>query len=397
MHINILRATCTLECRMMGNLCALIPLSLGNGLWLLCRCKVYKGIMKIVYLHQYFKKPTENGGTRSYDLAAAFVKEGYQVEVVTTTSDAKGFDTGKWRVEIVNNVKVNYLYLPYDNSYSILKRSTVFFLFLWHSFWRLRKMEADVILATSTPLTIGIPALLKKWIDGTPYIFEVRDVWPEAVIAIGAVRNTVIKTILYKLESVLYSNAEFIVPLSVDMQRSIQSRFPRASKKSEVIIENISEIDRFSGVSKNADYLEEVIGFTPKTSILYAGTFGKVNRIDYVIELAAELYKVDSSIVFLLMGTGAEKMRLIELAIKLRVFKKNVFFLDPVGKNDLPKVYSCVSMGSSFVAPVRELWANSANKFFDTLAAGKPILINHGGWQSDVITRNNIGYVLKPQ
>src|SRR5690606_11267152 len=117
----------------------------------------------------------------------------------------------------------------------------------------------------------------------------------------------------------------------------------------------------------------------------------------YMIELAAELYKIDPSIIFLLMGSGAEKGSLIELAMHLGVFKKNVFFLEPVGKKDLPEVYSGVSMGSSFVAPIKELWANSANKFFDTLAAGKPILINHGVWQSKVIVTNNIGYVLEPQ
>jgi len=353
--------------------------------------------MKIIYLHQYFKKPTENGGTRSYDLATAFVKQGHQVEVVTTTSEKEDFNAGRWRVEMVDNVKVNYLYLPYDNSYSVLKRITVFVLFLWHSFYKLRKIQADVVLATSTPLTIGIPALLKKWIDGTPYIFEVRDVWPEAVIAIGVVRNAFIKKLLYKLESMLYSNAEFVVPLSIDMQRSIQTRYPKLLGKTQTVVENISEIDRFRMASNRSDYLEKTIGFTPKTSILYAGTFGKVNKIEYVIELAAELYKIDPSIVFLLMGSGAEKQNLIELAMDLKVFKKNVFFLEPVGKKDLPEIYNCVSMGSSFVAPIKELWANSANKFFDTLAAGKPILINHGGWQSNVITENNIGYVLKPQ
>ena len=73
---------------------------------------------------------------------------------------------------------------------------------------------------------------------------------------------------------------------------------------------------------------------------------------------------------------------------------KNVFIFDSIPKQDLPQLYFECNMGSSFVISVKELWANSANKFFDTLAAGKPILINYEGWQKEVINIENIGYVL---
>src|SRR5690606_37783545 len=106
--------------------------------------------------------------------------------------------------------------------------------------------------------------------------------------------------------------------------------------------------------------------------------------------LAVSMIRIDSDIKFLLMGSGAEKSRIIEQAKEKLVFERNVFFLEPVGKDELSLVYNSVSIGSSFVAPIKELWANSANKFFDTLAAGKPILINHGGWQADVIAAQKI-------
>lgn len=356
--------------------------------------------MKILYLHQYFKKPTENGGTRSYDLATSFVKNGFEVEVITTTSNIQGFNGKKWMSEIVDGVIVNYLYLPYDNSFSFIRRAWVFFLFLWYSSVKVLTLKGDIVLATSTPLTIGIPALIKKLIHKTPYIFEVRDVWPEAVIAIGAIKNKMMQKLLYWLEYTLYKNAKFVVPLSTDMQKSILTRYPILENKVQVVIENISEIERFASCiedkSNKNDFLQNTIGFIPKCSILYAGTFGKVNQIEYVLDLAKKILPLDASIVFLLLGTGAEKENLINQAINLGVFKKNVFFLDPVGKKDLPHIYKNVSMGSSFVAPLEELWANSANKFFDTLAAGKPILINHFGWQSEVISEYKLGYVLDP-
>lgn len=76
------------------------------------------------------------------------------------------------------------------------------------------------------------------------------------------------------------------------------------------------------------------------------------------------------------------------------VLNKNVFILDSISKNELAAWYSAVSMGSSFVTDIKELWANSANKFFDTLASAKPVLINHEGWQAETIRERNIGYVL---
>lgn len=352
--------------------------------------------MKLIYLHQYFKFPDESGGTRSYDLAKEFVKRGIDVTVITATSDVE-FRTGeKWMIKNRDGLKVHYVYVEYDNNLSYFKRIMAFLRFLWLSAFRLIRLEADVVLATSTPLTIGVPALIKKWISRTPYIFEVRDVWPEAVISVGVIKNALVKKVLYKMEYVFYKNAFAIVPLSVDMKTSIVSRYPALLEKPIVVIENISEIDRFKNKGDNniLSALFREIDFSPRFTVLYAGTFGKVNGVDYVVRLAKKVLKYDSTIVFVLIGTGGERVKIINLAKENNILNKNFFVLEPIAKNDLSLLYSEISIGSSFVIDVKELWANSANKFFDTLAAGKPILINHGGWQSDIIKEKNIGYVL---
>ena len=351
--------------------------------------------MKLIYLHQYFKFPDETGGTRSYDLATSFVKKGIEVVVVTATSDINHKSKKKWKVLERDGLLVNYIYLPYGNHLSYFQRSFVFFKFLWFSTFRLLKLKGDFVLATSTPLTIGIPALFKKWFGKTPYIFEVRDVWPEAVIAIGAIRNKMMQKLLYLLERVVYKNASAVVPLSTDMQKSIVNRYPQFTDKSSVVIENISEINRFQNIEDKID-LENITGFKPRFSVLYAGTFGKVNGIDRVIDLAQKTLLIDNRLIYILIGAGAEKENVIQLAKDTGVYGKNVFILDSISKNELPKWYNTVSMGSSFVIDIKELWANSANKFFDTLAASKPILINHGGWQAEIIRKFNIGFVLPP-
>lgn len=352
---------------------------------------------RICYLHQYFKFPNESGGTRSYDLATSFMKHGHKVIVVTSTSDPKYNTRSKWSIIEKNGLEVHYTYIPYDNSQPYLKRSLVFMQFLWDAIFKLIHLRVDIVLATSTPLTIGIPALIKRWMHKTPFIFEVRDVWPEAVIAIGAIKNRYMQKGLYMMEQIIYKNSAAIVSLSTDMETSILKRYPDVKAKPHAVIENISEISRFQceGVVQKG-YLKKLLGFSPRFTVLYAGTFGKVNGIDYVINLAAMVNELEADITFVLIGDGAQKEEIKQKAIDKGLLGVNIFILDPIAKDNLPKLYRDCDVGSSFVIDVKELWANSANKFFDTLAAGKPVLINHEGWQSELINQENIGYVLSP-
>ncbi len=351
--------------------------------------------MKIIYLHQYFKFPNESGGTRSFDLATGFLDSGHHVEMLTSTSNIEYKKKKRWTKINKNGLVVHYVYLPYANEMSYIRRSIVFFKFLWLSTFKLLSLKGDLVLTTSTPLTVGIPALIKKWFHKTPFIFEIRDVWPEVVIAIGAVKNKIIQRLLYFLENLIYKNASAIVPLSIDMKNSITSRYSNLASIPIQVIENISEIDRFqNSVNANNSVLKEKIGFCPRFTILYAGTFGRVNGLDYVVNLASKLIDLDPSIVFVMLGDGSEKEAVLQKAVDKNLLNKNIYILDSVAKRDLSQLYYECDMGSSFVIPIKELWANSANKFFDTLAAGKPILINHDGWQKELIEMENIGYVL---
>lgn len=351
--------------------------------------------MKILYLHQYFKFPDEQGGTRSFDLSIGFLGLGHHVEIITSTSDESYKKSKGWTKIKKNQLIVHYIYLPYDNDMTYFHRSFIFLKFLFLSTLKLISLRGDLVLATSTPLTIGIPAIIKKSVHKTPFIFEARDIWPEAVIAIGAIKNKILQKILFFLEHLIYKNAAAIVPLSVDMKKSIISRYPKLAEKPIEVIENIAEINRFQiGHTNKTSFLKDKIGFQPRFTILYAGAFGKVNGLKYVIELARNLACIDPTIVFILIGSGAEKNELISKAKEEGVLNKNIFFLDSVSKQDLPQLYHECNMGSSFVIPIKELWANSANKFFDSLAAGKPILINYKWWQKEIINKEKIGYVL---
>jgi len=181
------------------------------------------------------------------------------------------------------------------------------------------------------------------------------------------------------------------------MKGSITTRYPSLEKHPIEVIENISEVQRFMQEPANKkNLIEGLVGRKPRFTVLYAGTFGKVNGIGYVVELAERLLPIDPSVVFVLVGAGVELESCRRDAELRGVLGKNIFFSASVTKGQLPSLYREANMGSSFVVPIKELWYNSANKFFDTLAASKPILINYGGWQKEIIQRRNIGFVMPP-
>ena len=351
--------------------------------------------MHLVYIHQYFAFPTVRGGTRSYDLAREFKKLGIYVTVITTTTMIKGLNENKrWNTFEREGIIFWVLTSNYSQKQSFFKRIMLFLHFMFFSTIKILQIKCDLVLATSTPLSVGIPALIKKFISRTNYIFEVRDVWPEGPVKLGYIRNKVIIKILTWFEGLIYYNASHIVPLSTGMERIINERFNLHDKTT--VITNISEINRFQNNIEYGSYLKS-IDTEGKKIVLYAGALGRVNGINYLAKLALGTFDIDPDIIYLIFGVGNEKESIVEFCRDKGIMNKNIFFLDPVPKNQLPGIYSISSLGSSFVIDNKIMWENSANKFFDTLAAGKPILINHEGWQAELIKKENIGYVMPPE
>ena len=348
--------------------------------------------MKLLYLHQYFTFPETNGGTRSYDLATQFAKQGVDVTIVTSSSKIQGVDCSqRWTYLEREGVKFWILRCEYAHSMSIPRRILSFFEFVFFTVFKILKLDADQLLATSTPLTIVIPAIIKKKIAKTPFIFEVRDVWPEGPIQQGYVKNKLLIKLLRKSEHYIYKQADYLVPLSVGMQRDILSRYQ--TKKIEVI-PNISELERFKDLSHKVDIGIDLKG---KKAILYAGTFGPVNDLMYVAFLAEKTAVLDKSIIFILIGNGKQKEEIKHYCMDKGLLNSTLFILDSIPKQSLPYLYNQVTMGSSFVWDYKIKWDNSANKVFDTLAAGKPLLINYQGWQAEMIQKKQCGFVLSPE
>ena len=130
--------------------------------------------------------------------------------------------------------------------------------------------------------------------------------------------------------------------------------------------------------------------------VVYAGTIGLVNGISYLVKLAAAVADIDPDVRFLVVGDGREAGHVRALATDLGILNRSFFMMPPVPKRDVPRILAAATVTASLVIPNPALSENSANKFFDSLAASRPIAINHGGWMAQMISEHDVGLVLDP-
>ena len=329
------------------------------------------------------------GSTRSYEFAKRLVLCGYSVHMVTSNWQNKS----KEKFSIIDGINVHWGSMKYSNNMNFFKRIMSFLAFIFYVVRIGYKLDIDIIIASSTPLTVGIPALFLKKIKKTKLIFEVRDVWPQLPIAIGAIKSKFLIKILKKIESKIYFKSEKIIALSDGMKNEIQKI--ENEKDKIVVITNLCDTKNFNINKKlGKKFRTEFLGIKDEPLIIYAGSFGKINNAAYLIEIAAESKKFNKDIKFLMAGHGYQKNFIINKSKKLNLLNNNLLLLNPMPKKDLPLLLSSATIVVSLFTDLPEMENNSANKFFDGLASGKPLMLNYGGWQSKLIKKNNAGFTI---
>jgi glycosyltransferase involved in cell wall biosynthesis len=346
--------------------------------------------MRIVYLHQYFNTPDMAGGTRSYEIGRRLVAAGHQVDLVTSWQEPT--ESKDWFATDVAGMRVHWLPVRYSNHMSYRMRIGAFLKFSLKASIYVRHMKADVVLATSTPLTIALPGALGARHLRVPMVFEIRDLWPELPIVMGAIRNPVVRWGARKLEDFAYSNAAQIIALSPGIAAGV-ARTGYPSKKIHVV-PNGSDLDLFKRDAFLGDAFRMEAGI-PKEKILvgYAGTLGRINGVAYLAKLAAQL-KDDQRFAFIVIGDGQERGDIEALAKSLSILGRNFFMLPKLAKAKMPAAFSAFDVATSLFLPIPEMESNSANKFFDALASGCCVAINYGGWHADLLQQSVAGFRL---
>jgi glycosyltransferase involved in cell wall biosynthesis len=352
----------------------------------------------VLYFHQHFSTPHGAAGTRSYEMARRLLHHGHEVTMVCGSYGvgATGLDgpfLGGRRSGSVDGIRVIEFALSYSNADGALKRSWTFAKFAMASIRLALTEKYDLIFATTTPLTAGIPGIVARWFRRKPFVFEVRDLWPELPREMGVITNPVVLSLMSALEWVSYRSAHRCIALSPGIVEGITRRGVR--RELVVLVPNGSDLGIFSAPGVQPDRPEGID--ESDLMAVFTGTHGVANGLDAVLDAARVLKsRGRQDIRLVLVGDGKLKPRLMERVAREGL--EAVTFHPPIDKFRLAGLLKAADLGIQCLANVPAFYfGTSPNKFFDYIGAGLPVLNNYPGWLAEMITEHQCGFAVPPE
>ncbi|MEL6534485.1 MAG: glycosyltransferase family 4 protein [Bacteroidota bacterium] len=346
--------------------------------------------MRVVYFYQYFCTPKGSWGTRVYEFAKRWVAQGHEVTVVTSVYYKSDLKKGKGWVSryTVDGIDVIQLNIEINNKQGTLKRIQTFLGFALLSSFYAIKLRADVVVASSGPITAGIPGLVARYLRGRKLVFEVRDLWPDGAIEMGLLRQPLLQRLAYALEKRCYRAAKHIITLSPGMADNIRQRLGFTHTTS---VPNASDLELFgtspAGVSLPDWALEKKLA-------LYTGNIGAVNNSELLLKAARKLQELGrTDIQVVLIGDGQLKAQLLEQSKDL----DNFTLVDVMPKTDL---VAWVRQSMVMLVPLKGtpvLDTSSPNKLFEALSASTPVIQTTQGWLKTLLEEHEVGYTVDAQ
>ena len=344
--------------------------------------------MTILYFYQYFTTPNGSWGTRVYDFAKQWTKEGSKVIVITSIYAKSDLKAKKFiETQLIDGIEVKIININIDNKNNNLQRIFGFLLYSLIATYYALTIKCDKVIASSGPISVAIPGLAAKFFRRRKLIFEVRDLWPQGAIELGVLNNKLIQKMAFLLEQLTYSISDLIVVLSPGMISNIDSRFKYGYKC--ISIPNSINIDLFQNYNAGS------VSFFDFSYAIYTGNIGDVNNSIWLLNAARELdLRNIKNLKILMIGDGKLKKDILN-AVETEGIKSLVFF-ELMPKIELVKYIqnAIVSLVPLKGTPILD--TSSPNKFFESLGAGVPVIQNTNGWMKDFLNDNNVGITINP-
>jgi glycosyltransferase involved in cell wall biosynthesis len=352
--------------------------------------------MHILHIHQAFVSPKEAGGTRHYEFGRHLVENGHMFTIVASdlnylsgrrTSEHKGLSS----LHQEDGVRVLRAYTYPALHRSFVWRVVSFLSFMFSSIWAgLKTKKPDLVMGTSPPIFQAVSAWLVSAVRRTPFMLEVRDLWPEFAIDMGVMKSPILIGLSRWLERFLYSQADHILVNSPAYRDYLINKGILPERVS--LIPNGVDPDMFNPSEKGESFREQY-GLNNKFVVTYAGALGLANDIPVLLD-AAERLKDNSQIHFMLVGDGIKRTRL-ETVAKRRGLA-NVTFTGAVPKSEMKNVLAASDACVAILKNIPMFSMTYPNKVFDYMAAGRPTILAIDGVIRKVIEDSNGGVFVPP-
>ncbi|MGH1363090.1 MAG: glycosyltransferase family 4 protein [Calditrichia bacterium] len=356
--------------------------------------------LRILFISQYFPPEMGAPSARTFELARKWTHEGHSVTIVTAFPNhptgiiPPDYPQHLYKREKNGEIDVIRTYIYPVANKGFFKRILSYLSFMFSSVilgpWRTGPV--DIIIATSPQFFVAVAGYLMSIIKWKPFIFEVRDLWPESIVQLGQLKNRTIIRVLEAMEVFLYRKAKDVVVVTESSVSIIEQKGINREKLH--IIKNGVDLELFHPAEAKAD-LRKKLGLKDKFVISYIGTHGLSHALDKVLETAA-LMQENEDIHFLLVGEGAEKEKLLRMKEELQL--GNVTMLSQIDKQELPDYYNMCDIVLITLRDLDLFRCVIPSKMFEIMAVAKPILISVDGEARQIVVHSaKAGHFVAPE
>ncbi len=357
-------------------------------------------MMRILIVHQYYLARDEGGGSRFNQMAKHWSEMGHDVTVIAgtvhyATGRKKEKYRGKWLVRETdgNGIRVLRTYVSSGYNRGFGGRVAGYLSFALSASWAglLAAGKQDLVLATSPPLTVAIPGYIVSRMKRIPLLFEVRDLWPDFAVETDVMTNRLLIRFSYWLERTIYRKAKMINVLTPGFRQELLSEGVPDDKI--VIVPNGADLDLFRP-DRRENAVRNEYGWDKSFVVLYTGAHGRANALDQILD-AAELMRTETEVLFVLVGDGMEKPRLVDSAQQRNL--TNVQFIETQPKERMKDFINGADVCIATLADVPGFRKVYPNKLFDYMSCARPIILGIDGVARDLVEQAEAGVFAEPE
>lgn len=354
--------------------------------------------MHILFLTHYFPPEVNAPASRTYENAKRWIKEGHKVTVITCAPNHPngviyaGYKNLLWQWHELDGISILRVKTYLSANKGFAKRILNYLSYMVSAivFCCLVK-KADVVVSTSPQFFCGLAGYFVSRIKRRPWVLEIRDLWPESIIAVGAVTNRKVIDLLEGLETWMYRKADRVIALTNAFKRHIANR--GVNPERIAVITNGADLEQFQLLPKENGFRKEH-GLTGKFVVSYVGTHGMAHGLDTIFQ-TAENMKVHQDVVFMLVGDGAERERLLQR--KEEVGLGNIIMLPQQKKEKMPEIIAASDVCMVLLKKTDLFKTVIPSKIFEAMAMERPIILGVEGESKEIIQEGACGLCIEPE